>query len=273
MALDLQIAVVGILRENRLVGTGFIVSPDGLIATCAHVAQAEAAGNGRPESVTVRFHHNGEKRLARTREEWWKPAYGKDIALLEVEGGLPAGVQSLLLGESRQREGHPFRAFGYPRLGEIVGVHAAGSIRGPVQDTRGRPLLQLASAGLAPGMSGAPVLDETAGCIVGMVTSGVQPGPEAYLQEAAFATPAETLAALCPRLHLAAPPAEPARPPLPPEERTALERTLAMARRALSILEEQAAAFGPLNIPPYKQIELEDQRKKVAELEKRGRGE
>lgn len=51
-----------------------------------------------------------------------------------------------------------------------------------------------------------------------------------------------------------------------------LERALAMARRALAILEEQAAGYTALSTPVHLQIELEDQRAKVAALEAQLRG-
>ena len=44
---------------------------------------------------------------------------------------------------------------------------------------------------------------------------------------------------------------------------------LRMARRALAILEQQAAAYGALHIPVHLQIELEEKRREVAELETR----
>ena len=44
---------------------------------------------------------------------------------------------------------------------------------------------------------------------------------------------------------------------------------LAMARRTLAILEEQAAGFGKLQIPTHLRIELEEKRREVAELEAR----
>jgi hypothetical protein len=59
---------------------------------------------------------------------------------------------------------------------------------------------------------------------------------------------------------------------LPPEIMTdseLLTPALEMALRSLQILEEQAAAFGALYIPPPLQIQLEEQRRKVAELEAR----
>lgn len=46
-----------------------------------------------------------------------------------------------------------------------------------------------------------------------------------------------------------------------------LATVLAMARRALAILEEQAAGYTALTIPAHLQIELEAKRREVAELE------
>jgi Phosphorylase superfamily len=44
---------------------------------------------------------------------------------------------------------------------------------------------------------------------------------------------------------------------------------LLMAKRSLAILEEQAAGFGKLHIPPHLRIDLEEKRCEVAELEAR----
>ena len=55
--------------------------------------------------------------------------------------------------------------------------------------------------------------------------------------------------------------------PSPAADREGLERALRMARRALYILEEQAAGFGPLHVPVHLRIELEEKRKEVARLE------
>ncbi len=46
-------------------------------------------------------------------------------------------------------------------------------------------------------------------------------------------------------------------------------RALRMARRALAILEEQAAGYTALSLPVHLRIELEDKRREVAELEAR----
>jgi hypothetical protein len=58
-------------------------------------------------------------------------------------------------------------------------------------------------------------------------------------------------------------------PPHSELDRVALQKSLTMARRALSILEEQAAGFGKLHTPVHLQIELEEKRREVAALEAR----
>lgn len=52
-------------------------------------------------------------------------------------------------------------------------------------------------------------------------------------------------------------------------DREVVHPALAMARRSLQILEEQAAGFGTLQIPAHIRIELEEKRRQVRELEAR----
>jgi hypothetical protein len=54
-------------------------------------------------------------------------------------------------------------------------------------------------------------------------------------------------------------------------DREVVHPALAMARRSLQILEEQAAGFGKLQIPAHLRLELEEKRREVAELEARFR--
>ena len=53
------------------------------------------------------------------------------------------------------------------------------------------------------------------------------------------------------------------------DDRESLQRTLSRARRALQILEEEAAGYTALTRPAHLQIEIEEQRKEVASLEAR----
>ncbi len=58
-------------------------------------------------------------------------------------------------------------------------------------------------------------------------------------------------------------------PPASNSTNESSDRTLRMAHRALAILEEQAAGYTHLTVPTHLQIELEEKRRQVAELESR----
>ncbi len=61
--------------------------------------------------------------------------------------------------------------------------------------------------------------------------------------------------------------------PTPAQSPAQTEAALKMARRALAILEEQAAGYTALTVPVHLKIELEEKRREVAALEgKLGRG-
>ncbi len=53
----------------------------------------------------------------------------------------------------------------------------------------------------------------------------------------------------------------------PTAQRARQGRVIGMARRALAILEEQAAAYTALTIPVHLKIQLEEKRRQVAEME------
>lgn len=52
-------------------------------------------------------------------------------------------------------------------------------------------------------------------------------------------------------------------------DREVVHPTLAMARRSLQILEEQAAGFGKLQIPAHLKLQLDEKRQDVASLQAR----
>ena len=72
MSSNLTAGIIRILRpDGSTAGTGFVVSADGLIATCSHVIQGEQSqrdGEPRPERVVVVFHNTGERREAVDRK-------------------------------------------------------------------------------------------------------------------------------------------------------------------------------------------------------------
>src|SRR5436305_3306942 len=88
--------------SNRRIGTGFVVTDDGLIATCAHVL-----GTSKPEEAFVVFQGDGVQQEATVLAESWRSVDTEDVALLKLCRPLPAGVQPLPFGSSRGTEGHP----------------------------------------------------------------------------------------------------------------------------------------------------------------------
>jgi S1-C subfamily serine protease len=91
MTADLTAGIVRVLaRDGTTSGTGFIITDDGLIATCAHVVQGAGAGPGH--TVRVAFHATGEEREAQVEPAWWRGPEAEDVAVLRLDGPLPEGV-------------------------------------------------------------------------------------------------------------------------------------------------------------------------------------
>src|SRR6266581_673573 len=170
MSDDLSAGIVRILSD-RTVGTGFVVSDDGLIATCAHVV-----GNPGPEKVTVIFLSTNEQREATVEEQWLCDVEAEDIAILRLEGSLPQGVKALPLGSSTGVSGHKVSTFGFPSVGEVEGIAGHGKVLGRGTQTRaGQPLLQIRSSEITRGFSGAPLWDEQRQRVIGQVVMVATP--------------------------------------------------------------------------------------------------
>ena len=132
MPLDnLTAGIVSILRNNgTIAGTGFIVSDDGLIATCTHVL--ESAEVGREDKVTVHFQAGDHDFIAHVIGKWWCDSDKEDMAILQIECDLPEGVRSLKPGPSAGTSGHKVRTFGFPDVGKVEGVWGQGEVVGKV---------------------------------------------------------------------------------------------------------------------------------------------
>jgi WD40 repeat protein/ABC-type Fe3+/spermidine/putrescine transport system ATPase subunit len=189
---DITAGIVRIL-SGRSVGTGFVVSDDGLLVTCAHVL-----GSPCPERVSIIFLTTNEQREATVEMQWLRDVDTEDMAILRVQGGLPQGVRSLSLGSSTGVSGHKISTFGFPSAGEVEGVSGYGKILGRGSQTKaGQPLLQIRSSEITQGFSGAPVWDELRGRVIGMVVMVATPDASGKMGETAFATPVETLQRVC----------------------------------------------------------------------------
>lgn len=184
-------------------GTGFLVS-DSLAVTCAHVVEACRAAPG--SRVIVVFHANEERREAEVLSEFWCASDGDDIAVLRLKSTMPHNVIPVRLGRTCGTDGHRCATLGYPRVGALQGVEGRGEIYRSVSEANGRRLIQLTSREITTGFSGAPLLDQVTGRVVGMITEIAEPDRYGRMGETAFATPADVLhqllRSLCPDLRL-----------------------------------------------------------------------
>jgi hypothetical protein len=204
MSFDLKAGIVRVLAADGITtsGTGFILSEKGIIATCSHVIQDEklqVRGYPRPEKVEVVFRANGQKAVARLLPQAWRAADAEDVALLQLEGPLPGEALPLDLGSAEGARGHDFQTFGFPDFSPDEGIYGEGSLLDQTA-ILGIRVLQVRSAEVTPGFSGAPVWDREARRVVGMVASIAAPDKFGRLAETAFITPAGTLISIYPEL-------------------------------------------------------------------------
>jgi hypothetical protein len=97
--------MTGIVRiltpDGSTAGTGFVVTDDGLIATCSRVVQSEKSqrrGDPRPDYADLVFHATGDCRRARVGPEWWRLA---DAEFFFGREGLVADLVDHLRGNPR----------------------------------------------------------------------------------------------------------------------------------------------------------------------------
>jgi serine protease Do len=137
-------------------GTGFVIAPNGIIATCAHVVEGakrmEVNLGGQSYPATV---------IAVDAKA--------DVALIQIKAtSLPA----LQLGDSETVQlAESVRAIGYP-LSDVLGTDVkvtTGTVAGIVQDKQRGKRIQI-DASINPGNSGGPVVN-SAGQVVGVASS------------------------------------------------------------------------------------------------------
>ncbi len=180
------------LTEEELTGTGsgFVVSQDGYLVTCAHVVQ-----DAKRIKVFLGDQQWEGKVVAVDQVQ--------DLALLHVEAqGLPA----LPISNASEVElAEPVRVVGFPlsdMLGKGIKV-TSGTVAGRTEkDESGARSFQV-DASINPGNSGGPIIDEW-GRVVGVasalfsgtLSSGIR------VSEVGFAVPAEEVRRLLKRAHI-----------------------------------------------------------------------
>jgi len=195
MSIHWKNGIARVLGPNNSQGTGFVVSNEGLIVTCAHVL-----GFPPPKQVTLVFYTTRVQVEAQVLVDWYRSEQEADVAFLKVEQ-LPETVCPLPLGSSTLSYHHPLSSFGYPRDNVVDGFLASGMILEDGPTTKeGHLLLQLHSNEITRGFSGAPIWDAGRQRVVGMIVLSRKADSDGKLGKTAFAIPAETLQTICPLL-------------------------------------------------------------------------
>jgi hypothetical protein len=71
MTIDLTVGIIRVLDSySDTIGTGFVLTKDGLMATCAYVI--ERAGVGLGDIVCLVFHHSGDEAIATVESNRWR---------------------------------------------------------------------------------------------------------------------------------------------------------------------------------------------------------
>jgi putative serine protease PepD len=175
------------LPEGQATGSGFVVSPDGLVVTNHHVIEGAT-------QVTVKVGTDGRERPAKVVGD--DPSH--DLALLQVDTGgqklptVPLGDSSTVeVGDSAYAIGNPFgldHTFTtgiVSALGRDLQAPNGATISGAIQT----------DAAINPGNSGGPLLD-TGGQVIGVnsqIATGDSSGGEGGSVGIGFAIPSNTV--------------------------------------------------------------------------------
>ncbi|MFI8199686.1 trypsin-like peptidase domain-containing protein [Streptomyces sp. NPDC085942] len=179
--------------DGRTAGAGFLVQ-ETLLVTCAHVARNAGASAG--EKVTLHFPHAGH--VARSTGTLltggWRDPEEQDLAFIRLDDP-PPGTGTMRLGSSADGRGHRVWSYGFPAQAPSEGHFGYGQAGHllPVDGMSGG-LLQLSDSNdLATGFSGSPVVDESTGLVIGMITAIGPPDEHLKGLGIAYATPVQAI--------------------------------------------------------------------------------
>ncbi|MFF9768271.1 trypsin-like peptidase domain-containing protein [Streptomyces sp. NPDC014636] len=188
--------------DGAVFGTGFLTGPrsDEVLLTCAHVvAQAGSGPGGR---LWVEF----TQIAGRPRAEGvvlpgaWTDPWGQDVAVIRLDE-LPPSVQPLAVGSADNCAGHWVSSIGFPTNGEEAGSPGRAQAGRVMPGSAGYPVLHLNEANsITVGFSGAPLVDDRTGLVIGMVRSITPSDSYGRGLATAQAVPAETLRTVWPAL-------------------------------------------------------------------------
>lgn len=167
-----------VVTEEESSGTGFVVTGDGLIGTCAHVVEG---------AKRIEVHLGGQTYPAAVVAV--DPR--SDVALIRING---SGLPTLTLSDSDTVQlAEAVRAIGYP-LSDVLGTDVkvtTGTVAGVIQNRERGKQIQI-DAAINPGNSGGPVVNG-AGQVVGVASAKLS---GSSVTSVGFAAPVNQLRAL-----------------------------------------------------------------------------
>ena len=189
------------VSNEEIVGTGFVISENGLAVTCVHVVKAVTENVYQGVEIGAYF--------APSRQKWLARVIGcfedcdDDVVLLQLGDEnapffLPDKMQPARIDGADESTGNRFRSYGYRPLEKYSGGLAEGRILGDVEPPNGYVLqldpIQLESSQINSGMSGAAVLDLERDRVVGIVSETWFPDATGKDRDTAWAVNVRVLA-------------------------------------------------------------------------------
>jgi predicted transcriptional regulator len=205
---DLKKCTVAIRNSigDDVLGTGVIVTDDGLILTCYHVIE-DQRNNTIYKTVHISFpsisSNSRIKTHAEVKEQYCNPSL--DIAFLQLNEKKPDGIIAAELSEKTVSPTHSFIGFGFRKAREFNGLHSDGNIMGTTNkklkdgNTSSPSLIQLESKKIAAGMSGSPILDTKINRIIGIVSERYRTQDDID-NDLSLGVPVESIIQVCPEL-------------------------------------------------------------------------
>ncbi|MFF2650354.1 trypsin-like peptidase domain-containing protein [Streptomyces sp. NPDC058045] len=208
----------GTPRSHRAAG---VLLPGGLVLTCAHVIQSATDSAAPPPDTTIAVDFPGSRTgaIANARLVPWGwappgPDHHGDIAVLRLDTPPPEDVQPTLLHRCGEAAGRRIRVFGQSGL-RLPGIWARAELVGSGGLDASWVQIDATSAlgsRIRAGYSGAGVVDEATGQVIGIVVAEAHPAE----LRISWMIPTESALALCPPLAEAvAPEPEPVPTPAP----------------------------------------------------------
>ena len=191
--IDLRLSIVRIECDNQR-GTGFLVSQEGHVITCAHVIN-----NVRNAQLFLCDEKGSFSHEYRASEIYYCEENQGDFCLLKIQGKLPYHSTVLPLYYPSQSAGHRFLTYGFPDSNPLQGLEGKGILQNcDLRSEANFPIIQLEeSNSINQGFSGSLIFDVQIGGIVGLIRSGVVDTKNQRQLNTSFGIPIHFIAEKC----------------------------------------------------------------------------